>query len=87
MTRKMRVYGAYLGLRGVRGQVRAIVAATSGREAATHMGVTYQDYAHNGCETGNDHEIELAMAEPGVVFYAPLKGDGRRSYQRWEAEG
>jgi hypothetical protein len=35
----------------------------------------------NLCETGNSKEIEIAMSEPGVIFWKPI-GDYTDSFVR-----
>lgn len=80
---KLKVYGTYTHLRGVTGQVRAIVATTSQKKAAELLHVSLYDFRYFGCETGNPHEIETAMAEPGAVFWSTT-GYPRNEYQKWE---
>lgn len=77
MNRSVKVYGWYGHRRecppaanGSR-QTREIVAASS---IAGAMRLTGERRSNlwDICETGNQHEIETAMAEPGVVFWKPL---------------
>jgi hypothetical protein len=65
------------------GQVRAIVAATSQKKAAEIAGYATPRQMWNLTETGNDQELEVALAEPGVVFIAPDQG-GRPTYYRFD---
>ena len=81
MTRALKVFGtalmAYgeevstLGEPNHHRQVRAIVAAKSMAEAVRLFGLTQsgRDYIS---ETGNDRELEVALAKPGQVFATAL---------------
>jgi len=53
-------------------QTREIVAAPSKAAAARAAGKKDPRSLFNFDETGNQHEIEIAMAEPGTVFWRPL---------------
>lgn len=53
-------------------QTREIVAARSKKEAARLAGYARPSQMFNLCETGNPKEIEVAMSEPGAVFWEPL---------------
>lgn len=85
-ARKLKVYG-WTGIRqecppaanGSR-QTREVVATTSKKEAArlvdperSWMRPSLSEIG----ETGNAEEIEMAMAEPGVVFWCPLDASYR----------
>jgi hypothetical protein len=80
---KLKVYGwqgFHRGAPGVHKQVRFIVAASSQAAAARSAG--YKRPSQMFClgETGNPKEIEIAMAEVGVVFWAPR--NSRDEYRR-----
>jgi hypothetical protein len=64
-------------------QTREICAAKSAAAVARVVGVKSPARLFNFCETGNAREIEIATAEPGVVFWSPL--DSRRSGE-WTAD-
>jgi hypothetical protein len=53
-------------------QTREIVAAKSAAEVMRITGMSRTDWKNSGCETGNEHEIQTALAEPGVVFWQPI---------------
>jgi hypothetical protein len=78
MSRKLRVYGwtghrnESRGPRNHHGQTREIVAAHSAAEVMRITGMTRTEWTHSGCETGNDREIAIALASPGIVFWTPL---------------
>ena len=57
-------------------QVRAVVAATSQKEAAAAFGVSLYEFRNYACETGNREEIAAAMSKRGCVFSKPLDGHG-----------
>ena len=82
--RALKVYG-WLGFRretGTQhGQTREICAAHSMAEVARIVGVRSASRLHNLCETGNRRELEVALAEPGVVFWKPLH-DYTDNFQR-----
>jgi hypothetical protein len=56
---KLKVYGG-----NVDGQHRVIMATTSLKLFRAACGLSSQE----GCETGNQAEIDKAMSEPGVIF-------------------
>lgn len=59
-------------------QTREIVAAKSMEEVARIVGVK-SPKSLDLCETGNEEEIRVAMAEPGVIFWQNINartGDG-----------
>jgi hypothetical protein len=79
MARKLKVYGwqgfrieAGKAARNHRNQTREIAAATSMAACARAAGENSPRKLFGLCETGNDEECELALAEPGVVFWRPL---------------
>ena len=94
MPRKLRVYGwtaaFYLPpdhemlkdprVRPWHRQQRAIVAATSQKEAARIAGADRPSQLFNLSETGNDIELSVALAEPGVIFVG--EATGARKYYR-----
>jgi hypothetical protein len=53
-------------------QCRAIVAATTKKEAAEKFGISMHEANGFMSETGNDEEIALAMSKPGQVFAKPI---------------
>jgi len=59
MTRKLKVFGANLD-----GRHRIIMATTSLSAFRAATGTSRND----GCETGNEIEIGVALNEPGVMF-------------------
>ena len=50
-------------------QTRNVVAAHSVAEVLRLASITRAEYNWNGCVTGNADEIEIALSEPGVVFW------------------
>jgi len=67
-------------------QVRMIAAATSGAAAARLVGETPRRLWNFG-DTENAVELEVALAEPGIVFIAPLDHHYEASdYERLEIE-
>lgn len=60
-------------------QCRAVVAARSLTAVGVIVGRSYRQL-FNLCETGNDREIEIALARPGVVFAASINQGGSRTY-------
>jgi hypothetical protein len=85
---KLKVYGVTLivnecppAANGCR-QARCIVASTSQSKAADLFGMTIGQFRSFGCETGNAKEIEVATAEPGVVFWSPLDWSEDRKFHR-----
>lgn len=62
-------------------QTRDVVAARSIAEAARLIGVSDRFMRVYGSETGNDVEVEICMADPGVVFWRPIN-DRTETYQR-----
>ena len=67
----LKVFGVGSYRSGV-GQTREIVAARSMTAAAKLVGVSYRQMKDYGSETGNKEECELALSEPGEVFYHAL---------------
>ena len=83
MARKLKVYGwqgfrteAGKVARNHRNQTREIAAAPSMAACARLAGENSPRKLFNLGETGNDEECELALAEPGVVFWRPLDQPG-----------
>jgi len=79
MTRKLKVYGGH-----VDGQNRLIVAATSMAAAHKmvqefHRGCSLHYMRSMWCTTDNPQELQTALARPGVLFTAPMRG-GERTY-------
>jgi hypothetical protein len=75
----MKVYGWQDHRNGV-GQVRAIVAASSKAAATRCAGETDARRLFNLCETGNDIELQVARAKPGVVHWVSMSnGDEFRA--------
>lgn len=83
----LKVYGVTVTLRGNAGfkQVRAIVAATSISKAAAALRITPNRLRTYGSVTGNATELEVALADPGVVYFNPDEHRGA-PYQQWEPE-
>lgn len=81
MKGKLKVYGGNIFVRGV--QRRAIVAASSQKEVARIIGCPLYEIREWWCETGNNRELDVALAEPGVVFHADLNF-AKREYVRLE---
>jgi hypothetical protein len=57
-------------------QLRTIIAAYSQKEAAEKAGISLYEMREWWCETGNPKELEVALAEPGVLFYEVPKKKG-----------
>lgn len=60
------------GGRNHHGQTREIVAAKTQKDALEIIGMTRDQLHKVGGPTGNEEEITVARAEPGVVFWQPL---------------
>lgn len=80
----MKVWGMLINHSGFatfshRTQARVIVAAPSRAAAGRAFGVGASTVREFCSETGNATEIEIANAEPGVVFYLNTKD---RQYRR-----
>jgi hypothetical protein len=81
---KLKVYGCTHFARtgnSYRLQVRAIVAERSMAGAARAFQMSAHHLRQYGAETGNAEEVEVALAEPGVVFWRELdypRGEWRR---------
>lgn len=56
-------------------QTREICAATSMREVGRITGQKVSNL-FNLCETGNDEELRVALAEPGIIFWRELDSRG-----------
>jgi hypothetical protein len=68
-------------------QTREIVAVTSVAAAhrafnASGVRCSISDVREYGSETGNAEELEVALAEPGVVFWRPLDHRGEGGWTR-----
>ena len=88
MARKLKVYGwqgwrnEAMNERHARYQTREIMAAPSQSAVARAAGFKRASQLFNLCETGNDEELRVALAEPGVIFWRGLddhQGDWRKS--------
>lgn len=53
------------------GTTRQIVATKTKKAAAEALGLSYYHFNEYACDTGNDVELRVALAEPGVVFSSP----------------
>lgn len=82
MPRELKVYG-WTGMRGEDprnvsrfgrqgGQTREIVAARSVAEVVRLSGIPRHQLTPMLSETGNAHECQTALAEPGTVFWQNL---------------
>ena len=61
------------------GTTRQIVATKTKKAAAEALGLNYNHFNNYASDTGNETELRVALAEPGVVFSAPAsepKEDG-----------
>jgi hypothetical protein len=72
---KLKVYGWTGARRGQvpgHGQTREIIAAKSAAEARRITGINAYTWRQSADETGNEQELAVALAKPGVVFWQPL---------------
>ena len=85
MARELQVYG-YMGHRShvPKGQTREIVAAHSGAEMRRITGITASWYRDHCSVTGNPEEVELAMTNPGEIFWRPLVDMHSGKESRWK---
>lgn len=67
MKKKLKVYGGMTCISG-KGQVRGIVATTSQKNAAELFGCSLSHFRNYCGETGNEKELEIALANPNVLF-------------------
>lgn len=68
-------------------QTREIMAAKSVAEVLRVAGMSRYEFNQSGTETGNDEELRVATARPGVVFWTELNSS-HRGTARWRpAEG
>jgi len=69
-------------------QVTAIVAASSQRKAADALNVGLHHFRGYASETGNRIQIEVATAQPGVVFWQSINACGKDAdlWFSWEAQ-
>ena len=72
----LKVYGIGLG------RERSIVAAPNQTAAAKALGFSLYSFRQYASVTVNAEEIETAMAEPGVPFFAPYSGPCRGTYSK-----
>ena len=82
---KLKVYG-WRSFRadapGFHHQTREVCAAKSQAEVARIAGVTAPYALDCLCETGNEHEVRVAMAEPGVIFWRGINENPDAEYRR-----
>jgi hypothetical protein len=78
MAKELKVYG-WTGSRNaaragnsVHSQTREFMAAYSVAEVLRATGMPRSSWHFSGAETGNDREVEVAMANPGKVFWMKL---------------
>lgn len=83
MVRKLEVYG-WTGFRGGK-QTRDIVAARSVAEVLRISGISRSMWNWSGCESKNPKDIEIAMSDPGVVFWTEY-GDHRLPDAVWHKD-
>lgn len=83
MAKRLKVYGGNFHLRGK--QVRGIIAGTQ-KQAAESTGGSVNHIREYWSETGNARELEIALAEPGVLFWCPTSHKGTDEYKRVEPE-
>lgn len=72
MPRQLKVYG-WGSTRGGR-QTREVVAAHTIAEVLRISGIARSTWAWSGGVTRNQKEVELAMSEPGTVFWTDRVG-------------
>jgi hypothetical protein len=78
MARELKVFGytlitygdesKRLGQRSHVRQCKAVVATTTRKEAIEKFGITQGEASGYMSETGNEHDIAIAMSKPGQVF-------------------
>ena len=61
--------------------MRAIIAAKTKKEAAAAFSMSLYIFNEYACETGNEEELQVALSDPGKVFYRPIYGKGE-----WEKQ-
>lgn len=81
MPKPLTVYG-WTGYTRDNVQVREILAARSVTEALRISGRSRADWKHSGTVTGNEDEIAIALAEPGVIFYTADRFTNPRKWQK-----
>lgn len=64
-------------------QITALVATTSQKKAAELLGVGVSTLRNFGGETRNTQDCEIALTEPGTVFWRGL--DDRSDYRKGTA--
>lgn len=83
MAKKLKVYGGNFHLRGK--QVHGVIAGTQNQAAdATGAGLSY--IRNYWCETGNATALEVALKEPGVLFWCENNHASKPVYMRVEKE-
>ena len=90
MPRKLKVF-AWMGHRGAASdlnpnrnpQTREIMAAPS--MAAISRQLDFSPRSVDMMETGNEVEIQVAMAEPGVIFWQPIS-EHRNTPESWRRD-
>ncbi|MDU4254513.1 hypothetical protein [Pseudomonas sp.] len=70
----LKVYGGHT-FKGGR-QARTIIAAKSMKEAAEAIGTTLTEMRAYWSVSGNPKELEIALAQPGVVLYERVERSG-----------
>ena len=66
---KLKVFGGLTMKRGSRFQERTVVATTTQKKAADLLNMSLHEFRNYWCETGNEAEVEAAMAKPGEVVF------------------
>lgn len=85
MARELKVYGGRFWVRGydTRGG-RAIIATRTKKRAMEILELSQSEFYNFWCETGNETELKIALAEPETIFFT---GDQmRNSYTKIEKE-
>lgn len=67
MSKKLKVYGGMTYVSD-KGQVRGIAATTSQKKAAELFGCSLSHFRNYCGETWNKKELEIALANPNVLF-------------------
>lgn len=87
MTRELQVWGTdhlFVKVDGHTSQRHAIVAARTKKDAAAALGMTVRSLNTWASTSGNARDLEVAMAEPGVVFHCSVDDYDGRDYRRLE---
>ncbi|KKL13035.1 hypothetical protein LCGC14_2529790 [marine sediment metagenome] len=69
---KFKVYGGMSFHKGK--QVRAIVATKTKKKARELFDISYSYFTDYFGETGNEKELEIALANPEIVFCTAIQG-------------